>query len=155
MPYNPATTTVREGILSNIETTLAAIATPTYANTLGAGRVRRWNGNLMEVADFPCALVIPYEERQSDNVSQLISHEMTVAIVLGVRAEAWAQEIHKLIADVRVALTADYTRGGRALTTQVLSDEVFEATPSAPIGGAQVMVRVLYRTLYDDPTTAY
>jgi hypothetical protein len=64
--------------------------------------------------------------------------------------------MHKLLADARVALTADVTRGGKAVTTQILSDQIYDVSKTAdPICSAIVEVRVLYRTLYEDPTTAF
>ena len=151
----PAGTTIRESILSNIDTTLAAIATTPATYKTVPGTVRRWNGNSFEVPTYPCIIVVPNGETHDDGRIGIVQHTMNLLIVCGVYDSNWKTALQDLVTDVRVALTTDWTRGGKALTTQILNDQVFEAEPTNPLAEAQVNVRVLYRTLYSDPTTAY
>lgn len=154
MPYNPANTTVRESIISNVVTTLAAINVPTYS--MKVNLARRWNGNDFDINEFPAAVVVPSGESHEDGRLHLITSTMDIALHLVMRSADWSTEMHKLLADARVALTADVTRGGKAMTTQILSDQIYDVSKTAdPICSALVEVRVLYRTLYEDPTTAF
>lgn len=152
MPY-PGDPTIRSQILSNIQSTLATIATPAYKTSVAT--VREWNGSVFEVNSYPCVIVVPQGESHNDGRIGIVEHTMDILLVLGVYDQAWKTRIQDLIADVRVALTTDWTRGGVALTTQILDDEVFEADPSNPISEAQMSVRVLYRTLYNNPSQHY
>ena len=154
MPYNPATTTAREAIISDIVTTLAAIATPTYS--MSVAKAQRWDGNDFAVNEWPAAVVVPTGETHDDSRLALIVSTMDIAVHLSLRTSDWSTQMHKLLADVRVALTADVTRGGKAVTTQILSDQIYDVSKAGdPLCSALVEVRVLYRTLYEDPTTAF
>lgn len=153
----PADTTVRERILTDVETSLAAIAPPNFKLTLGAGYVQRWNGNAFLADTDQIAVVVPLEETHDDGRIGIVQHTMSLLIVLGLRAEDWATRLSDFIADVRLALTKDataWTRGGLALTTRILSDRIFDASSSTPVAEAHLNVQVLYRTDYADPTTA-
>jgi hypothetical protein len=149
----PAGATVRSLILANIQTTLAGILPPNYKSTVRT--VREWNGSVFEVNAYPCIIVVPQGETHDDSRIAIVEHTMELLIVCGVYDSAWKTSIQDLLADVRVALTTDWTRGGNAVTTRIIDDEVFEADPSNPISEAQMSVTVLYRTLYNDPTTKY
>ena len=154
MVYNPALTTVRESIISHIVTTLAAIDTPTYS--MKVNLARRWNGDDFDLNEFPAAIVLPSGESHDDSRLQLISSTMDIALHLVLRSSDWLTQMHKLLADARVALTSDVTRGGKAVTTQILSDQIYDVSRTAdPVCSALVEIRVLYRTLYEDPTTAF
>lgn len=155
MPY-PGSTTVRELILANIDTVLASISAGYPATYKTApNTVRRWTGNVFEVPTYPCIIVVPQGETHNDGRCHLVEHTMDLLIVCGVYDSAWKTSLQDLISDVRKALTTDWTRGGNALTTQILSDQIFEADPTNPLAEAQVSVRVLYRTLYTDPTETH
>lgn len=155
MPY-PGSTTVRELILANIDTVLAGISVGYPATYKTApNTVRRWTGNVFEVPTYPCIIVVPQGETHNDGRCHLVEHTMDLLIVCGVYDSAWKTSLQDLISDVRKALTTDWTRGGNALTTQILSDQIFEADPTNPLAEAQVSVRVLYRTLYSDPTETH
>jgi hypothetical protein len=151
----PTDTTVRETILANIDTTLAAIATTPLTYKTVPNTVRRWTGNVFEVPSYPCIIVVPTGETHDDSRIAIVQHTMDLLIVCGVYDSNWKTTLQDLVTDVRVALTTDWTRGGKAITTQIISDQIFEAEPTNPLAEAQVTVRVFYRTLYNDPTTAY
>ena len=151
----PAGTLVRESILANIDTVLAAIKTTPLNYKTAPNTVRRWTGNIFEVPSYPCIIVVPQGETHDDSRIGIVQHTMDLLVVCGVYDTNWETSLQDLLIDVRVALTTDWTRGGYALTTQIVGDQVFEAEPTNPLAEAQVTVRVLYRTLYSDPTTAY
>lgn len=153
MVYDPSALTIRERILRNIEAALATIAPPEYANTIA--KVMRYDANAVtRIQAWPAAIVHPGSERHNDNRLALVEHEMDVEIGLVVQGQDWSAKAETLLADARVALTEDYSRGGIALTTRILGSEVFDAGASTPTGLAQLSVQVLYRTRYEDPTTA-
>lgn len=152
----PADTTVRERILADVEDCLASIEPPDFKLTLSAANVRRWDGNAFHTNSNIAAVVVPLGEEHDDGRLGVVQHTMNLLIVLGVRARDWSTRLQDFISDVRLALTKDataWTRGGIALTTQILSDRVFDSTGSDPVAEAHLNVRVLYRTAYADPTT--
>lgn len=153
MVYNPALDSIAERVLDNVETTLGTVnGGPTYSSSL-VGRVRRWGGNVVEIASFPAAIIVPGNESSDDSQSGRISHVLSIDILLAVRDQNWKEAINKLVADTTVALTNDYTRGGNAMTTRIGSTEVYEGEMDGPLGSARLRLDVLYRTLYHDPTT--
>lgn len=150
----PTDTLARESILSNVETVLSAIATPSYGTTVR--RVSRWSGDDLKVTMPPEIIVVPGAESHVDTRLMIIEHTMPLALHLVVRGSNWATLLSKLIADVRVALLTDHTRGGKALTTRVLNDQIFDVgTTTDPVASAIVEVEIVYRTLTLDPTTVY
>lgn len=159
MVYDPNSTTARESILDDIESVLGAITSAgspqAYANTVR--RVLRFNTNALEVSEFPTILVVPTGTRHSyggSNPLGIVRHDMNVTIVLCVRDDSWRESIHTLMADVRVALAGDHTRGGKALDTVLESDLVYESGATSPIAGAEINYRIAFRTFHDDPVTA-
>lgn len=153
MPYNPANPPIREQILSNLVTSLSLIQTPGY--TVNIAKVRRWNGDTLDINEFPSIIVAPTGENHDDSRLSLISSVMSVSLYLVLRSSNWQTEINKFLADMRVAITADVTRGGYAVTTRILSDQVYDVSRTTdPVASASVDLEILYRTLYEDPTTA-
>lgn len=152
MAYSPAADTIREQILVNIEETLLTIREPTYGSSLL--NVKRYIGNDFEVTNYPAVVIVPGLQRNDDQRLALIEHTLPVTLLLMVRGQGWRQKIERLLADVRVALLADYKRGGAALTTRSAGEEVFDSEPSSPLGAAQVDVSVIFRTQYHDPGAA-
>ena len=154
MTYNPLLTTVRESIISNLVSTLAAVNTPTYSAKINLAR--RWNGDDFDLNEFPAAVIVPTGESHEDGRLHLITSTMDIALHLVLRSSDWSTEMNKLLADARVALTADVTRGGKAMTTQIISDQIYDVSRTTdPVCSALMEIRVLYRTLYADPTTAF
>lgn len=153
MTYDPSRTPVRQLVLEDIEAALQAIAPPDYASTMAPGQVRRYGATRTNVSDYPGCVVVPLEETTDDSRTLLQEHLMVVALQFIVRSSTWKTALLALLADARVALLADHTRGGNAAWTRIIAEEVFDAEPSTPIATAQMIVHVLYRTRYDDPTT--
>lgn len=152
MAYDPTADTIRLQILDNIESTLRTILEPTYGTSLY--NVQQYMGNDFEVTNYPAVVIVPGLQRNDDGRLALIEHALPVTLLLMVRAQDWREKIDRLVADVRVALLTDYTRGGVALTTRGTGEEVYDSEPSSPLGAAQVNVEVLFRTLYHDPGAA-
>lgn len=152
MSYDPSQYPVGERIVQNVESTLLAIASPTYATDVR--KVHRWDGNAFDAIDYPAITIVEGVEKTDDNVGKIIRHELPISLVIGLIDQDWFRKLKKLLADVRVALMTDHTRGGLAEDTKILSLEVFDSTPSEPLGVAQIDLRIRYRTLFHDPTTA-
>ena len=150
----PNTDPVQLRIIDHIVATLQAAAPPQTAYKFQD--VRAWSGNQLEnIAAQPAALVIPIVETSGDQRMLLYVHELDVSILISLRTQDWKREIVRLATDVRVALLADWTRGGIAENTVILSTEIFDSTESAPLAGAQINARVRYRTLFTDPSEAH
>lgn len=151
MTYDPTRPTVRQLVLDSIEATIKAIALPDYGTKFET--VRQWNGNVLTVNAYPCALIIALEDQHDDTRMGIIENVLDVAIAVGVRGQDWPARLDRAMADIRVALLNDWNRGGVAASTSILHTLVWDSEPTSPIAAAQVLVRVLYRTLYEDPTT--
>ncbi len=153
MPYDPGESPIRERILVNIEETLAAIAPPSYATEIKF--VRRWNGNSKQVPETPCALIVPLPEKTDDSIASLLTHFMEVGVVFAIRSSTWPEAMNKLLADARVALLEDPSRGGVAVDTQITDENTVDNAPKSEIGEARMILLIHYRTTYEDPNTAH
>lgn len=152
MAYDPSATPVRERILQNVETVLLSIGPPSYGTD--TPHVRRWNGNADEnIPTTPAVLIVPLPETSDDEVSCMVRHTMELGLIAVLRTDTWPAEINKFLADMRVALLADPSRGGIAVTTRITDENVADNDPAENLGSAQMIVQVHYRTLYDDPNT--
>lgn len=151
----PASTPVSELILQNIVTAVAGInGSPNYKMTVRTAR--RWNGDDFDINEFPAVVVVPTQESHEDGRLSLVTSTMEIALHIVLRSSDWHQQMNDLLADTRMALTSDVTRGGYAVTTQILTSQVFDVSRTAePVASGVVELRVLYRTLYNDPTTAF
>lgn len=151
----PSDLPVHERVVAHLVETLAAMAPPATVHTFRS--VERWGGGSVQKAPaYPAAIVIPVVETSDDQaILPLLRHELDVAVTMTLRDQDWKTAIQQLAADVRVAVLADYSRGGDAETTRVISTEVFPPVPNSPLAAAQVNLRVVYRTLYTDPSEAH
>lgn len=152
MTYDPSILPVRERILANLQTTLESVTgAPTYA--LKLEQVKRFGGNTQtKITDYPGCIIVPQEERTDDGRICIQEHWMPVDLLLVVRKETWRQDINKLLADVRVALLSDYTRGGLAVWTKTIAEDVYEPATTEPVASARMQIQIYYRTAFDDPT---
>lgn len=153
MVYDPSRTPVDELVLQSIETALRGITVVDgYSQDMRS--VERWGPNAINrTGSFPCAVVLPFEETHDDSRIALLHTSKEIGISLGVDTKDWKTQLEKLLADVQVALFADHTRGGVAVTTKILAKGIQDSTGSGSRAAAHVYVQVLYRTLRDDPTT--
>lgn len=160
----PTTDTVRNLIVDNVRTTLAAVAAgASYRNTIRKVLV----AGLMPQAvfEFPCAVLVPMAANHSNERIGLISTRLDLVVHLRSRDlgdealdHTGVEAMHDLVEDVRKALLADHTRGGYALDTLVTGDSVYPANTTAPAYAADVNVSVDYRVSRSltgiDPGTA-
>lgn len=100
----------------------------------------------------------PEPETYEELAYPLITRMRTYRIFGCVQAQEGAghgreAEIEKLLADLEKALLADRTRGGLAVDTRLLSNQVWTDEPGEPWNEVQLAVRVHYRTKRGDPFT--
>lgn len=150
----PTGTPVRESIMDDIVTTLQAIATPSYHHDVAAVHRLQGDGTL-DLYELPAVIVAPPLLSWSDDTNSIQRGEMRVTcrVALDDRIDH-QQSLSWLMEDVKVALTADVTRGGFARDTNVLTDEPFMSDPSSGIAGGDFQVLVKFAHEYADPNTA-
>jgi len=150
----PSGTPVKEAIVADLETTLAAVAAGSdYYNTIE--KVTRIDAGPMNIKMFPAVIIVPLSadySREGDQGTLTISTEYRVQLSLFMRTRTDAvTKIEKLIRDVHKAILVDRTRGGNALNTRALSDEVFYPTEDdEAYTSANLTIGVTFRTKNDD-----
>lgn len=149
----PTGTPVQETILDHVKTTLAAIASPTYHTTVI--EVTRLRGdNLFEMPQRPCVVISVPDVEDTDTTLAMIAKEMRFTCRCALDDRTDAQEaVGWFIQDIRHALTRDITRGGVAVDTHVTGSIPFQSDQLSSICGADVLVHIQFRHLYDDPNT--
>jgi len=152
----PTDVPVRKLILDDVVSTIAAVtAGATFRSTIE--KVRVIGRNVFEQVDYPCVLIAPPSQTMNDRVHPLITAKLTMqcsgAVEDGDDDEAMSAA-YDLIEDIKLALTADITRGGHALDTHITSDEPYVPDVSTPIFGIDFTVEVDYRHRYSDPSVA-
>lgn len=146
----PSGEPVKEQLLANLETTLAAIVEGAdYYTTVR--KVLRLDAAAPEINAFPAIVIVPIGTRYDNQRSQVVGAVAalyTVQLTLLVRtATDVATTIERFIRDVHKALFVDITRGGPAINTRVVSDEIFYPSDARePIGGADLEVAIDFRT---------
>ena len=151
----PAGIPVDQRIVSNLVTTLQGIV---------AGGVFKTTVRMVKVAgkdvpkldSFPAILIQQPRVTYDDRTAGILRGDMFVMMQAVVRSDGDAipSLLSDLIADVRVALLADYTRGGDAQDTSMQSSEPYALVDGYPLFGADIQVSILFRHLYADPATA-
>lgn len=153
MAYDSTTDPVLERILVNIEETLHGIVgPPAFHHRVVA--VSRFMGNTLLFPNYPAIAIVPGVCKNNDQRLGLIEHTLPITLQLMVKTQRWKQAIGTLIADVRVAMLTDHTRGGLAVTTRGALDDVIDSEPSSPLGAAQMEFEIVFRTQYHDPSSA-
>lgn len=154
MPY-PTGTPVDEQILDDVKDTLETIATPSYHTDVAyVSRYDPENG--LEIHEYPALLIGPASIAWDDATHGLLSGVMTFTVRGFVEERVNVATILAwLAADVRKALTSDYTRGDVALSTRVLEQATWTLADAAgPIHGIDITVQVPFRHEYDNPNSA-
>lgn len=151
----PTGTPVREAILDNIVSTLEAIAAPSYHTTVSA--VHRLRGlNALSLTAFPAIMVSTPRADWDDTTHGLQIGSMHLTLRLALQGGADGQEqLSWFLDDVKVALLADYTRGGVARDTQITGDEAYQSDEATNVFGADIFVNVKFAHLYTDPNTPF
>lgn len=149
----PADQTVLERIMENIRSTIDAIATPAYKNTV---RHCGWmGGEDFIVPGYPAVLLTSSTVDENDSTHAIISCVLNVQMTLVIEQEGdEVVDMSGFLSDVKVALLTDYTRGGLAVTTKVTRGEMAPFDIIPPYIVADMSVQVQFRHLYADPTTA-
>jgi hypothetical protein len=159
--YDPSADPIAKRVLDNIEAQLRTITPPAYGANLAVSekQVRQGDSNVQKcTGDGPFAIVVLQHEQHDDSVSLIQSTDAFVTVLFGVKARAAAdlvEDAQRLLADARVALLADESRGGVAVSTSVLDTVIFDAPNEQRFRQAQMDLLVHYRTLYADPTASY
>jgi hypothetical protein len=155
VPY-PTGTPVDEQILDDVKDALDAIATPSYHSTVRyVSRYDPENGINIPTGEYPALLIGPASIAWDDGVHALQSGVMTFTVRGFVEQfEQVATALAWLAADIRKALTADYTRGAVALSTRILEQTSWTLADAAgPIHGVDITVQVPFRHEYDNPNS--
>ena len=146
----PSGTPVKEAILDNMQTTLGNIsAGSAYYHSVAS--ISRINTVPIEIRDYPAIVITPLgtEYDQGGDATTLALHgdyRIRVTLVIRTRTDA-SQSLEEFIRDVHKALLVDITRGGLAINTRMLSDDVYYPTQiDEPVAVADCVVLVSYRT---------
>ena len=149
---------VRERILQDIETALGQIST---ANGFGndVKSVQRWMQHGNSLYDTPCIIVAAGPEEQQSGPFPLVSCDLSVELTLWYRqpeddTTPTDSYLNSLLQDIIRALYADYTRGGLAQDTEIVSVLPFESIEGQPYAGLIIEVQVKYRFVRSNPEQA-
>jgi hypothetical protein len=151
-------TTIRESILENIKTTLAAIvAGETYNNTIAS--VERYKSNGNDLINVPCIIITAGPETKTPSPNPLYTCKLTVFIDIWNRqdetdTQATDTILDSLLGDIEKALMIDITRGGYAIDTNFLGNIPFDTVEGSPHIGITISVEIIYQHLWTDPASA-
>ena len=145
---------IRELIVVNIDTVMAAISVGTgYNYTIVKTYRTRAVG--VNIDQYPSIIVVDHDEEYQPNLMGIYEKTMNVSV------EGWIQEYdnlllspaaNRILHDMEKAIMADRTRGGYAKDTVMLSSTPFIEEPGKPYGGARLELAVRYRVSETDPT---
>ena len=146
----PSGTPVKEAILDHLQSTLTAIAAgAAYYNSVAL--VTRINTVPIELHDYPAIVLTPLGTSydQGGDATTLALHgdyRIRLTLIVRTRDEA-SQALENFIRDVHKSILVDITRGGLAINTRMLSDDVYYPTQiEEPVAIADCIVLVSYRT---------
>ncbi len=138
---------IRQQILSAIDTRLKAILVASgYATDIGTN-VHDWKVDPIEEDDLPILLYRDISVATEIVNFNCFAHRMTVNISVAVTNSTPMTEIRKLIADLDKAIGVDETWGGLALFTIRIGDESSVEIGEKKFAGCQVNFEVTFRTL--------
>lgn len=154
----PSGSPVKELILQNMETTLAAInGGSDYYTTVAV--VDRINVIPIEIREYPAIIITPigtdYDQPgEATTLALAGNYRVRLTLVVRTRTDP-SMTIENFVRDVHTALIVDITRGGYAINTRMLSDDVFYPTQiEEPVAIADCVIDVRYRTLRTDLNTS-
>jgi hypothetical protein len=142
---------LRERILANLVTTLAAISpSGGYASTMET--VVRGHLAPLEHFGFPCASIIPVDDPE-DWTPQTAQHELhcLVRVWIDETQATAASTLEALLADLTEALQGDTTRGGVAEYTIIESTVFIYQVATERLWGAEVLIRISFKTSIVSP----
>jgi hypothetical protein len=159
-------TTVEVAIIEDLVAALETIKTGAGAFNTNPLQVVRMVGTVVEVPERPAILVVPMNSPRSHdcpNGCRRVDLGLTITCCLDLFSEDGAlgrdfaaieKAIRHFAADVEKAITADHTRGGRAIDTTILAVDVYDLHEAMPVAAADVTVNIPFRHLTQDPTQA-
>lgn len=142
---------VKEQILADIETTMALLVEGVdYYNT--AEKILRLDTGALQVNSFPAIVIVPgrttYDNSRSTVVGVVAGSFNIVLSGFLKTATDVSKSVERLTRDVHKALFVDITRGGVAINTRVLSDDIFYPDDTTePVCGVHIRIMVDYRAL--------
>jgi hypothetical protein len=149
-------TSIKEAILENIKTTLEAITVTKngYNNTITS--VQRWNKKGNDIRLIPTIVINVGPESKEPGPDPQTTCKLSVNLDVWTRQDDDATEssdtvLNSLDLDIEKALMADYTRGGYAEETSILSVVPFESAEGKLSFGLIIEVQILYKHKFTDP----
>ena len=172
----PATSTpVKLKILNNLQSLQANGSAAAPATGLGlidnsgtayftdVQKITRIQAGPMELKEFPAIVIVPMENQYESLASQgtlTTASKWQIQLTLVMRNQyhdgnSGVKVLEQFIRDVHKAVTVDRQRGGNAVSTRLVREDVFYPTEDAePYTTANVIIEVEYRTPWDDLDTA-
>lgn len=159
----PTGTPVAERALANLQTALETIqGSPDYYTTLAASNVIRNRGdNVMQVLKvYPGILILEGEVVKDENSAwPMVECEMPVVLrcALNRRGDGTETDLRRFAADVAHCVRQNYRLadggGDVALVAYVTGEQVYQSDEAIAVAAVDVVLRIRYRYLYDDPNT--
>lgn len=145
---------VREKIVSNIATVVGNI-TVVSGYAFDIKQVFRVPQNPFEMTDYPFSLVVDSTESKTDgDPAQFTQCKLRVEIITWMHhTENFAKEVLIGMAEIEKSLYLDQTRGGFAIDTTAVDNELYISEMAMPLGGFRIGVEILYRHRIGDPYT--
>ena len=142
---------MRRRILDDIATTVAAITTGGGYN-FSVGECKRGFKHFNNVPEdkFPACYVAGADEKSRNSAQRTFTSDVAASIVGYVKQanaadeEALERDLDNLAQDLRKALMVDVTRGGYAVTTEIV-EVLTDKGAFAPYAGLEMIVNCEYR----------
>jgi hypothetical protein len=162
----PLAKSVENQIIDDVVSVLEAITSAADAYYTDPRRVYRMYGNVFELSELPCIVVLPLSsdsDHDCPNGLERIDLRLSISCVMDATENGFMADdydevdrvVRNMATDVRKALQADLKRGSRAIDTIIESTDVFEAVQGNPIAAAEIVVRIPFRHQTADPTQAF
>lgn len=149
---------VREMIFQDIKSALQGISgPPSYNFRIDDKSVNVIHGTHGETYQEPYIYIYP----ASESVRMDSGEKGKTYKALSIQIEAWLKSepksemngaINKMLHDIEKALMIDPHRGGYAIDTRMVSNDVFIESIGSPRCGLVVSIEVDYQHWYNDPT---
>ena len=155
MPY-PSGTPVMERVLEHVRTTLAAISTGSGFHSTVAEVHRADGRNALDVNSYPALIVSAPSVSWDQSAPHMIAARpcsITIRCVVDDR-DSRQTALSWIVSDVKAALLADVTRGGDAVSTEIVADRMYESDENLPWSAADIDVDLWFRHLRSDPNTS-
>ena len=148
----------REQIMKNIKVVLEQIKTDSgYENTIK--NVQRFDDRGNNSTETPYIVILEDDDdaRPEPDPNYTYNFPIMIDVFISQTAEdllSTAERVNSILADVQKALMADHTRGGVAITTDLLGSSPFSKTQGQPNSGITQRIIVEYQCSRTDPTAA-